>query len=345
MLLSSTVFAWEGSSVKATSSISDFNIVFSNIAASGGTSTSPKTLSTKTVIGKNIDPGYSMIKLTDLQYLGAKAQVTGNNYYASINGQIIVFTKGSAEYNSTTHYIIDKPTGGTEEHYILGKGTTESEAKAQLINNVPYVRLTDAANQCGALIVTYNSTENAAYVFHFRVNGDNPYDDDNVYIVGGSWQDGWDSKGTINLSPNFKINELWAKNPTGTYQYQLKISVASLQTEENIRHYYNDDSSINVTSGFRSWVNNRNAGGDERSLHMRGRAIDATATDTKSLYNKVYDEFRGSNSNPISAGISWYSRVYGTAASISGAYDLEKMPHEGSWWVHLGVKPEFISGM
>ena len=77
---------------------------------------------------------------------------------------------------------------------------------------------------------------------------------------------------------------------------------------------------------------------------MRGRAVDVQAsnwTQTESVYNQLVTEFSGNSSTPISSGISWLSRVYGTAASISGAYDLEKMPHNGGMWIHLGVKPAY----
>lgn len=221
------------------------------------------------------------------------------------------------------------------------------DANAQLIDGVPYVRLTDAAHQCGTLLVTYNSSENAAYVFHFRVNGNTAHADDNTYIVGGAWLDNWSSKGTTQLAPHFKVNELWASSTTGTYNCQLKISAASLQTEENVRYHYNGNSSMTVTSGFRTWQGNYGTGNaDKRSLHMRGRAIDAVSSTTQTLWNNIYNEFRGGQSTPINGGsVSWYSRVHGTSSSLSGAYDLEKMPQDGVWWVYLGVTPAYGSAM
>ncbi len=346
-MLSLPSFAVETSNFAVSATSSNFNIVLSNISKTGATSSSPGTNITKAVIGKSIDPGYAMIKLSDLQYLGATTQVLGNHYYVTINGQVITFTKGSTYYSSETPYTINKPAGGTKSYTFSVNGNTESTAQAQEIDGVPYVRLTHAVHQCGALIVNYNSSDNSTYVFHFRVNGSSPHSDSNTYIVGGSWLNSWSSKGTTQLAPNFKVNELWYSSTTGTYNRQLKISLASLQTEENVRYYYNDDSSINVTSGFRTWQGNYGTGGaDMRSLHMRGRAIDATSGTTQTLYNNVYNEFKGDSSTPINGGsISWYSRVYGTSRSLSGAYDLEKMPHNGSWWVHLGVKPEYSAAM
>lgn len=322
--------------------VSDINIVLSNINGTGGSSTSPQTNTTKTVVGKSINPGYTMIKVSDLQYLGATTQISGNRYYVTINGQVITFTVGSTYYSSTTSYTINKPSGGTENYSFAVSGNTESTTQAQSIGGAPYVRLTHAAHQCGALMVNYNSSNQAAYVFHFRVNGDTPHSDSNTYIVGGSWLNGWESKGTTQLSPNFKLNELWYSSTPGTYNRQIKISVDSLQAEENVRYHYNDSTSINVTSGFRTWQGNYGtSGADRRSLHMRGRAIDATCAQTTVLYQRIFDEFKGTHTEPMSSGIIWKSRVYGTAQSLSGAFELEKMPQPTGYWVHLGVKPQY----
>lgn len=329
----------------------DCNIILSNISATGATSTCPGTNTTKSIIGKSISPGYAMIKLTDLQYLGATTQQSGNYWYITINGQTIAFQRNSQNYSSSTSYTITQPSGGTQSYTYSVNGSTESGAEAQIISNVPYVRLTAAAHQCGALMVNYSSTDNAVYVYHFRVSGNtSAHTDENTYIVGGSWLTNWSTKGTNQLAPHFKVNELWddSSSVTGTYYKQLKISLASLQSEENTRYYHNSNSSMNVTSGFRSWAGNWGSGstsmGDKRSLHMRGRAIDATSSTTQTLYNNLYNEFRGSYSTPINGGTySWYSRVYGTSASLSGAYDLEKMPQDSSWWIHLGVMPAYSS--
>lgn len=324
-------------------STSDFTIVFSNIADSGATSTSPGTNSTVSVIGKSISPGYAMIKLSDMKYLGATTSSAGNYYYVTINGQTLTFQKNSTNWSSSTAYTIANPAGGSQNYTFSLSGA--SDCPAQLINTIPYIRLTTAANQAGALLINYNSSTNSTYIFHFRVSGNaTALSDSNKYIVGGKWAVGWNSKGTTQLSPNFKVNEIWSKTAgvpsSDTYYQQLKIAVQSLQSEQNIRYYYNNNTSLNITSGYRCFKNNYNEGGDQRSLHMRGRAIDATSSDTVSLYNNLYNEFKGTSITPIPSGISWLSRVWGTTASLSGAYDLENMPHNG-WWVHLGVKPAF----
>ncbi len=330
----------------AANTVSDINIVLSNISSGTGSSSAPGTMNTLTLTGKYISPGYTLIKLYDLQYLGASITSSGNNYYVNINGQTITFVKNSTSYSSVLFYHIISPGSGSTNGYTFAvSGNTETGAQAQIINGEPYVRLTHAANQCGALVVTYNSTSSTANVYHFRVNCSNPLSDSNDYIVGGNWLNNWTSKGTTQLAPHFKVNEIWDTSGTN-YAYQMKISVASLQTEENVRYYYNGNQSITVTSGFRNWVGNYNAGGDKRSLHMRGRAIDAVSSTTTTLYNNIYNEFCGTHSTPKdSGGIIWYSWVVGTSASLSGANEMEKMPHNGSWWVHLGVVPGYGSSM
>lgn len=325
---------------------SEFYIVFSNIGK-GGTSSSPPTSNTKSVVAKSISPGYTMVKLSDLKYMGASVQKSGTKYYVTINGQTITFTQGSTYYTSSTSYTIKKPEGGSQSYTFSVSGSTESGTQAQLIDGVPYVRLTDAAYQSGALFVNYNSADSSTYVFDFRVNGNAALADSNTYIVGGNWLDSWSTKGTTQLAPHFKVNELWddGSQATGTHQNQLKTNVASLQAEENVRYHYNDGNSMNVTSAFRCWPQNQHDGGDPRSLHMRGRAIDATAAagrdQTEHIYNQLYNEFCGTSSTPISSGISWLSRA-DASTSISGAYDLEKMPHDGGMWIHLGVKPAYL---
>lgn len=326
-----------------TQSISNFSITLSNISSDGGTSTAPGTNSPKTLTGKSISPGYAMIKLSDMKYLGATTSVSGNFYYVTINGQTLTFQKDSTNWSSSIAYTIAKPAGGSQSYTFSLNGT--SECPAQLIDGIPYIRLTTAAHQAGALLANYDSASNTTFVYHFRVNVNTPHSDSNKYIVGGSWATSWSSKENIKLAPNFKVKEIWSESSkvptTDTYHRQLKIAVQSLQSEENIRYHYNNNSSLTVTSGFRGFKHNINAEGEKRSLHMRGRAMDVVASDTVSLYNNIYNEFKGTSSTPISSGIYWLSRVWGTSASKSGAYDLEKMPRNNKWWIHLGVKPAF----
>lgn len=331
----------------AGSTFQDHTIVLSNISKTGATSASPGTQTIQTVIGKISDDGNVMIKLQDLEYLGAQVEIWSGYFAIEINGQVILFTPNSTYYTADIDYSINVPGAGTEYYIFSATGSTSTTLPAQYIDGVPYVCLSAAAHQCGALIINYDSATNTSYVFHFRVNGSTSYDDGNSYIVGGSWLSGWSSKGTIQLTPHFKVNELWASSTAGTYNCQLKISVASLQAEENIRYYYNNNSSLNVTSGFRTWQGNYGTGGaDKRSLHMRGRAIDATSATTVELYNNIYNEFKGNSTTPdIHSNLVWISRVSGTSASLSGAYELEKMPYNGSWWIHLGVLPGYLDSM
>ncbi|MBR6351197.1 MAG: hypothetical protein IKR93_02615 [Firmicutes bacterium] len=137
------------------------------------------------------------------------------------------------------------------------------------------------------------------------------------------------------------MDELWDHVNAGIYTLQLKIAIDSLQVEENIRHYYNNDGSITVTSGFRNWQCNYNNTGSARSLHMRGRAIDAQTSNTSTVYNGLYNEFKGSSSYPSDSGVLWISNVYGTSASLSGAYELEKMEGVTNPWIHLSLYPGY----
>lgn len=332
---------------------SDINIVFTNVGKTGATQTSPGVLSSYTVSGKTIMPGYTMVKLSDLSYLGADIYVDGDIYYVYINGQTIVFAYNSTEYACSINYSISVPNGETSNYVFSSSGNTELGTYPQFIDGDLYVRLTDATYQAGALLSSYSTVTEQIYVYDFRVNSNNAWADCNYYIVGGSWLDLWNNKSNVNLSPNFKVSEIWSTAAGGVYYRQMKISVASLQTEENVRFHHNDNNSLIVTSGFRSWpANYGTSGGDKRSLHMRGRAIDACASSydrTVAMYESIYDEFKGNYAEPTYYNESgnpliWTSRVYGTTYSKSGAYEMEKMPYNGMFWVHLGVNPTYSSG-
>jgi hypothetical protein len=112
------------------------------------------------------------------------------------------------------------------------------------------------------------------------------------------------------------------------------MSVNQLQSLENVRYYYNNNSGFTPTSGFRSWYHNSNTSGSwDRSFHMRGRAWDAGEDH---LYNSTYSEFKGSYSTPIDASSFWRTRV---TDGKSGGYEIEKMEGKSSKWLHLQRKP------
>ncbi|MDQ6422212.1 D-Ala-D-Ala carboxypeptidase family metallohydrolase [Paenibacillus sp. LHD-117] len=315
-------------------------ILFSNVG--GGTGEVPATSNTVLRTGKNVD-GYTMVKVDDLvQILGATftSESSGNTWKITRNGQIIRFVNGSTSFTTENQYTINYPATSTNKtNTLTWSGTTEKAA--QMIDGVRYVRLTAAAFQLGSLVIHYDSASDQVKVFDFRVNSTTPFADSNHYIVGGPWITNWTtSLGTTQLSDNFKVNEVWCTSAytSGTaYHRQLKFSVNQLQSLENVRFHYNGNSSMSVSSAFRSWKNNSTTDGSwDRSFHMRGRAFDAGG---QSLYNSVYNEFKYTSSTPIAVGTSyWRTRV---SNGKSGGYEIETMPRDGSYWLHLQRQPGY----
>lgn len=203
--------------------------------------------------------------------------------------------------------------------------------------------------QSGALFYKYDATSYTSTVYDFRVNGSSPYVDYSTYIVGGKWIDNWENTGSTYVSQHFQRNEIWYSGnySSGPYGCHLKIARNMLQTEENIRYYYNNQGSIIVNSGFRTWVDNITTSGSiKRSMHSRGRAMDvrcSTTNGTINLYNSVKAEFAGPDHTvpEIKYSNMYYSYVCGTSYDLSKGYAMEIMPHNGSYWVHLEVAPRY----
>ena len=278
-------------------------ICLSNIGNSGGNATSgPSLKDTKTIIGLIGNYGGYLIKLSDLQYLGCTYSTSGDNYYVYSNGQTIHFTRGSTYYTSTMSYSISVPNESISTYTPSLYGYADTYPVSYQGN--AYVPLSAAVMQSGALFKVMDSSISKATVFHFCVNGSTPYSDTSSYLVGGAWLSNWTSYGTTNIAPHFKRNELWwYENSFGAspYAYQLKVATAMLQAEENTRYYHNNQSGMNVTSGYRPWIKNIvTSGSATRSMHMRGRAVDTSSGwSTSGLYNNVYNEFKGASSTPI----------------------------------------------
>ncbi|NLV22798.1 MAG: hypothetical protein GXY49_12600 [Syntrophomonadaceae bacterium] len=318
----------------------DFAIKFSNIG--GGTSALPTESNTISLTGKAVN-GSAMVRLSDLAYLGATISVSSNTWYVTINGQTIVYTKDSTYFTTTTTYDLYDPSSGSTNSYAIFKYGYSSVA-AQEINGTRYVQLTTAANQCGSLLVAYNSGTNTTLAYHFRVNSSSPYTDNNIYIVGGPWLTNWSSSSTTQLAPHFQISELWddSDDANTSYELQLKMAASQLNCAERIRYYYNNASSMTLTSGFRGWDTNRSTTGSwAKSFHMRGRAWDAS--NTNSIYSDVYTEFCGSYSTPINNSTYgyWTTRV---TNGNSAAYEIEKMPVNGVTWLHVMTQPAAAAG-
>ncbi|MBR6351198.1 MAG: hypothetical protein IKR93_02620 [Firmicutes bacterium] len=198
LLLVVTIFFSMGISAFAVSPVedsikainySDISITISNISNTAGT-TGPITNNTKSLAGKRVNSLYSMIKLSDLAYLGASTFIQSGNYYVVINGQTIIFSTSNASYSSSLYYYINNPNlsesnSGINTYTFSVSGNTEGVASARSINGVPYVRLKDAVLQCGSLFVNFGTNEISPTVFNFRVNGtgSSAYYDPNHYIV------------------------------------------------------------------------------------------------------------------------------------------------------------------
>lgn len=315
-------------------------IRFSNIG--GGTGIEPLTYNSVTVTGLNVN-GKTLVKLSDLANL-LGATISYNPYDPSEwdlkrNGQTLGFFEGDTFYYYVSNYSILDPATQTYDNYsIYFNGYTD--VPSQIINGQKYVRLTTAANQLGSLIVTWNAGSQEARVFDWRVNGTTPKSDTNQYIVGGPWVSNWNNEKYTNLTEHFIINELADKSSSidnPSYYSQLKISVNQLQSLENVRYYYNNNSSFTPTSGFRSWYHNSHTSGSwDRSFHMRGRAWDAGED---WLYDSVYNEFKGTSATPIQVGTSfWRTRV---SNGLSQGYEIEQMENRSGKWLHLQRIPGY----
>ncbi len=315
-------------------------IRFSNIG--GGTGSEPYLYNSTTVEGLNVN-GKTLVKLTDIaNILGATIYINPYNpseWDLKRNGQTLGFFVGDTFYYYISNYYIIDPASQSNDYYsIYFNGYTD--VATQTINGTKYVRLTTAANQIGALLVSWNSTSQEARVFDWRVNGTTPLNDNNKYVVGGPWLPDWSSESSTHLSDHFVIGEFTDHSSSSvnpSYYSQLKMSVNQLQSIENVRYYYNNNSSFTPTSGFRSWYKNAHTSGSwDKSFHMRGRAWDAGED---WLYDKVYDEFSGSSSKPIySDGGFWRTRV---TNGLSQGYEIERMEGKSSKWLHLQRTPGY----
>ena len=344
------VFFCSFSVVKAASYTTNY-ILFSNIASGNPSGLEKPNYRTPIPIsGKRVN-GSTFISLQDLTLLGAIVSIDSTDsdiWYVNINGQLITFCNGSTNYTVDYNYTVIDRQNDTIQSYPLHY-TGVSDLPAQIIDGVRYVRFTDAAKQCGSLLVTYNSTTNQAEAFHFRVSGSiSAHTDNNTYIVGGPWLVNWAAKSTWSIAPHFKMSEMWSRLSQSSdpdYYNQIKISVKQLQVAENVRHYYNHDSPMTINCAFRSWAYNRSISNVARSFHSRGRAWDAS-NGAYGLYSQVYNEFKGSYSAPTVPVTNIYrSRVSGTSADLSQGYEIEKMPQNSSTWLHMQTPPQEGSDM
>lgn len=304
----------------------------------------PKTTGIKQITGLNVD-GYIMVDLEQIKtYIGATTNYSYTNQWRIIrNGQTLTFTPNSVNYSSTTPYsVIDRQTGLTNNYSNTVNGY--AAISSQIINSKKYVSFNVLMNQLGALVVGLDPLTGLYTAFDWRINVNSPYTDSNIYIVGGPWLSGWAAKGTSQIAPHFTYAELRdpssvSENPT--YFSQLKISQKQLQVIENVRGYYNNNASMPLSSGFRSYVNNNlQTGSWVKSFHTRGRATDIPSIP---LYNSIYNEFKNGQSAPIavySGSVLIYYRTRNTN-NLSQGYEIESMPQPNGTWLHIQSVPGY----
>lgn len=314
--------------------ITAITIKFSNINGSAGTSAKPGEILTATVNGKSVD-GVAMVKVSDLAVkLGGTAIMSDTVWKIIRNGQVLAFTKNSTTMTAMFVYNLYNIESNKYDQYSH-QWTALLPKAAQIIENENYVPVYMAAMQLGALMVT-DIQNNVVTVFDFRVNGSNgAYEDNNIYIVGGSWLKDWSNKGSTKVAPHFNVNELWDKSST-TGARQLKVAIGLLESMERVRYYYNNNSAMTVEVCFRSWQWNKSiSGSGANSFHMRGRAYDAPKDE---LYGLVKKEFSAGLTNPIDVSTAfWRTRNYPN--NNSHGYEMEKMASTGNIWLHIQTVP------
>lgn len=313
--------------------------------------TCPAQLLPEDVTGCLID-GEVYIKTSDISEHFTCTVVTSNSSYVSIimNGQETRAYKNSSYYTSHIDYTVYATPTTTKNYEFFGSGNLDyGSYAARLFNGYWYVAL-DIMKSLGVLLI-YTATLDEYTVFDFRANP-GVIADNNDYIVGGPWiQSGycyqlgttkpantdWADMEDHQLSPNFKIRNIQdhstsSQNPN-CYS-QLKAAVDLLSSAQQVRYVNNNNSSLTFSCAYRSWWYNKYVGGWYASFHMRGRAYDAPED---ALYYDVKDDFKGSHTTPIPIGTSYWRRQPEVSWSIGD--EIETMPRDGSYWLHMQVDP------
>lgn len=292
--------------------------------------------------------------------LGCALVYYSDNISMGINGQETRAFKNSTYYESCNTYdgIYETPTT-TKTYQFFAYGYVPSGYAAALYNGYWYISL-EIMKQLGVLVV-YQNSSTAYTIYDFRANNASPTDPNN-YVVGGPWLDqgycfdlsgsfpgyaSWTGMANHKLAPNFKISEMRDKSNSSqnpSYYSQLKIAVALLSSAQQVRYVNNNNSSLTISTSFRSWWYNLYIGGWQKSFHMRGRAFDAPADE---LYGKVYNNFKGTHSTPdaiLTYGVHSYWRRQ-SEVSWSIGDEIETMPRNGSYWLHMQVDPSAEDGI
>lgn len=313
-----------------------------------------------TITGMMIDDA-PYIKAADVaSKLGCAITYYTDNISMGINGQETRAFKYLTYYESCNTYSGVYVTPSTTKAFqFFAYGYVPSGYAATLYNGYWYISL-PILKQLGVLVLYQNSSTSYT-IYDFRANDAQP-EDTNNYIVGGPWLsqgscfdlDGtfpgyasWSGMANHKLAPNFKISEMRDKSTSGNnpnYYSQLKIAVDLLSSAQQVRYVNNNNSSLTISTCFRSWWFNNNVGGAQRSHHMRGRAYDAPADE---LFGKVYADFKGNHTTPLAIltfGEQYYWRRQ-PEVSWSIGDEIETMPRDGEYWLHMQVDPSAQDGV
>ncbi len=319
--------------------VSACSVRFSNIG--GGSGSLPDLRDTIVVSGLKKD-SVVFAEVGDIvKCLGCSLTGSTANIVLQRNGQILELTVGSTQMKANFGYYVKNYQTGKMVSYSFQWYATLPAAPFQHTNGKRYVPVELVCMQLGALIVGISSS--ILTVYDFRVKGNTPSDDNNFYIVGGSWITDWSTISNSYLAPHFKISEVYSKNSNYGGYRQLKISLSLLSSLEAVRHEYLGDASLSVSVAFRSWAYNKALSGNwNRSFHMRGRAYDIdSAHFGEELYNKVYEEFCKGEAAPKRVAGFWQTRYTAPSLGPSLGYEIETMPRgeEETTWLHLQVTP------
>jgi hypothetical protein len=303
-------------------------IVFSNISDKSGDY--PIVCYSTTKNGYNVN-GHIYVKFQDLASpLGAIFTIlSGPTYLLTINGQSNYFYLSSTTSYSQIYYtILDKSNNQTTPYSFSFSGTMPYPVMT--IDGYPCVWVQYAALTLGSLIGRWDSNNNRYIIYHWRVNGNTPLSDNNIYLVGGKWLTNWDSYSTYNLAPHFKLGDpdnIWSNyNPSShpDYYRQVKIATTVLQNMENTRKLMGN-TPYSPSCVFRSyWYNKSLSGSWVWSWHMKGRAMDAGGS---AMYTAVNNDILGApkcsegfRSSTNSNSVSQWSEIEDSSIQINGPW-------------------------
>lgn len=303
--------------------------------------------------------GVPYIKASDVSArLGASLTYYSDNISMIINGQETRAFKNSTYFETCiTYYGVYLTPSTTKDYQFFAYGYAPGYA-ALLYNSEWYIAL-KVINSLGVLMIYENSSTDYE-IYDFRANNASP-NDPNSYIVGGPWLSSgycfelystfpgyatWANMSSHHLARNFTIGELRDKSTSGNnpnYYTQMRIAVDLLSSAQQVRYVHNNNSSMTISTAFRSWYYNKSIGGASRSFHERGRAFDAPLD---SLYTDVYYEFKGSYATPLDIDSSAFTiNFWRRRVTTPIGDEIEPMEAESNKWLHMQLDPSAQTGI